>query len=206
MPIAALTQPTQNFRGETGVSKTRPFQAIPRAYRRDVVMRPVLIFIAGLILTTVILYITVSQPIGPSYGEGFRMLAQLQQDILSKSTIIYAITVFIIVCGILLLTLIYSHRIAGPVYRLTHFAMTLCSGDFSSKVHIREKDVIHPLADDMNNMVEQYRQTLNNLQDEIQSLDQLAVQVEDRQDEDKMWTDIEEGAGKIISELERYTI
>ena len=188
------------------MSKGQDFKGIPGAYRRDVVFRPVLIFIAGLILTTVVLYVAVSQPIGPNYGEGFRMLAQLQQDIFSKSAIIYAITVFIIVCGIIFLTLIYSHRVAGPVYRLTLFARTLCSGDFRANVHIREKDVIHPLADEMNNMVEQYRQTLNNLQDEIQSLDQFAVLVAEGKDEDKVWADIEEGAGKIISELERYKL
>lgn len=188
------------------MSNPQSYQGIPKAYRRDVIFRPVLVFIAGLILTTVILYITVSQPIGPSYGEGFRMLAQLQQDIFSKSAIIYAITVFIIVCGIIFLTLIYSHRVAGPVYRLTLFARTLCSGDFRSNVHIREKDVIHPLADEMNTMVEQYRQTLSSLQDEIQSLDQLAIQVTEGKDEDKVLADIEEGAGKIISELERYTL
>ena len=188
------------------MDNSQAFKGVPGAYRRDVVFRPVLIFIAGLILTTVILYITVSQPIGPSYGEGFRMLAQLQQDIFSKSAVIYAITVFIIVCGIIFLTLIYSHRVAGPVYRLTHYARTLCSGDFRSNVHIREKDVIHPLADEMNTMVEQYRQTLNNVQEEMKSLDQFAAQVAEGKDEDKVWADVEECAGKIISELERYRL
>lgn len=188
------------------MSKSRVFKSIPSAYRRDVVFRPVLVFIAGLILTSVVLYMAVSQPIGPNYGEGFRMLAQLQQDLFAKSVIIYAITVFIIICGIIFITLIYSHRVAGPVFRLTCFVGTLFSGDFRSDVHIREKDVIHPLANEMNSMVEQYRNTLITLQEEIKTLDRYTAQIADGRDEDVVWDEIEESSGKIVSELERYTL
>ena len=113
------------------MSNPQSYQGIPGSYRRNVIFKSVLVFVAGCILTTVILYLAVRQPIGPSYGEGFRMLAQLQDDIFYKSAIIYAITTLLIVCGIIFLTLMYSHRIAGPVYRLSIFVKALCSGDFS---------------------------------------------------------------------------
>jgi len=188
------------------VSKSQSFTGIPESYRRNVVLKTILVFIGGIILTTVVLYMAVRQPIGPTYGEGFRMLAQLQQDIFYKAAIIYAITVFVIVCSIIFLTLIYSHRVAGPVYRLTVFARTLCSGDFSSKAHIRQKDVIHPLADEMNNMVFEYRQSFNTIQEEISTLEQYAERLDEKQDNEEVWMGIEEKAGKITAELERYKI
>lgn len=77
------------------MSGSQSFKGVPGFYRRHVVVKFILIFIVGLALTTITLYMAVGDSIGPSYGEGFRMLAQLQQDILYKSAIIYAITVFI---------------------------------------------------------------------------------------------------------------
>ncbi|MBC8318080.1 MAG: methyl-accepting chemotaxis protein [Desulfobulbaceae bacterium] len=188
------------------MSNVQSFKGVPGSYRRAVLFRPVLVFIAGLILTTVLLYVAVNQSIGPNYGEGFRMLSQLQEDIFSKASIIYTITVFIIVSGIIFLTLLYSHRVAGPVYRLTHFARALSSGDFSSNVYIRDNDVIHPLADEMNAMVDQYRQALGRLQVEMNALEKIAAQVAEGKDEDVVWGEIEESSGKIVSELERYRL
>ena len=126
------------------MSNSNPDQAIPKSYRRNVVLMSILIFSVGLVLTSVVLYLSVKEPIGPSYGEGFRMLSQLQDDIFYKSAIIYSVTILLVLVGIVFLSLIYSHRIAGPVYRLTCFAKTLASGDLSSPVFIRKKDVIHP--------------------------------------------------------------
>lgn len=182
------------------------FDGIPGSYRRNVVFKSILIFIAGLVLTTLILYLVVRQPIGPTYGEGFRMLAQLQQDIFYKSAIIYSATVLVIVCGIIFLTLIYSHRVAGPVYRLSSFTRLLGDGDFSSNVHIRQKDVIHPLADEMNTMVSQYRQTLNNVDKEVKALEQYAEQLKEGQDDKEAWAGIEESTGKIVAELGKYKL
>ena len=48
---------------------------------------------------------------------------------------------------------------------------TLGSGDFSSPVFIRQKDVIHPIAGEMNIMVEEYRQTLKDIKAEVQGLE-----------------------------------
>ena len=169
-------------------------------------LKTILVFIGGIILTTVVLYMAVRQPIGPTYGEGFRMLAQLQQDIVYKSAVIYAITVFVIVCFIVFLTLVYSHRIAGPVYRLTIFARTLCSGDFSSKVHLRHKDVLHPLADEMNDMVSRYGETFDTVQNEINNLEEYVKRLEDGQDSEEVWAAIEGKAEKITTELAGYQL
>lgn len=189
------------------MSNSQSYQGIPGAYRRSVILKSILIFGAGLLVTTAVLYLTVRQPIGPSYGEGFRMLAQLQNEIFYKSAIIYAITSLFILCGIIFLTLIYSHRVAGPVYRLSCYVKELGSGDFRSPVHIREKDVIHPIADEMNTMLEGYQQTLKNIKDEVQGLEQYAEKIsEGLATDDSVWTDIEKRAGKIAAELERYKL
>lgn len=188
------------------MSKSQFFVGIPASYRRNVVFKSILIFVAGLILTTVVLYLAVQQPIGPTYGEGFRMLSELQDDIVYKASIIYAITVFVTLGGIIFLTLIYSHRVAGPVFRLSAFAKTLVSGDFRSSVHIRQNDVIHPLADMMNKMVGDYRSTLKNIQDEITVLEKSVEQIKDGKDDDKARQDVEKSAGKIAAELEKYDL
>ena len=188
------------------MGNSQSFAGIPGSYRRNMVFKSILVFIAGIILSSISLYLAIRQPIGPTYGEGFRMLAQLQQDIFSKSAVIYAITVLVILFGIIFLTLIYSHRIAGPVYRLSCFAKSLSDGDFSSNVHIRQNDAIHSLAGEMNNMVENYRDTLKIMQGEIKDLERYAEQLEKDKDYDQGWNGVGESAGKIAAELEKYKL
>ena len=56
-------------------------------------------------------------------------------------------------------------------------------------------------------MVEQYRQTLNSIQEAIKALDQYAIQLEGGQeDEEELWKDIEKNAGRIEEVMGRYRL
>lgn len=147
--------------------KNSRLSIIPGFYLWNLVLKCLLIFVGGLILMAAVFYLTNQQDIGPTYGEGFRMLSQLREDIFYKSLVIYIGIVLLMLVGIIVISLFYSHRVAGPVYRLGLFAAEIRKGHLENDVFLRQDDVVHPLADEMNNMVASYRQIVEELNHEL---------------------------------------
>lgn len=153
------------------VSDSQSFQVIGRSYLRNVVIKCALIFIIGLVATAGIFLLLTRQPIGPTYGAGFRMLAQLEQDLFYKSLVVYGSTVLVTLVCIAFITMFYSHHVVGPVYRLRLFAGQIMSGDLRDRVTLRPTDVGQPLAREINRMNEQFAQTFGAIQREIEALE-----------------------------------
>lgn len=130
--------------------------------------------IAGLVTTLTVLYLSMQQDIGPTYAVGIKMLTGLRQDILYKALTVFGITFFFMIIGILILTMLYSHRIAGPLYRLSQFVKKITEGHLSERVSLREKDVIHPMAEELNELVSVYHDKLQEIQREVETLETLA--------------------------------
>lgn len=183
------------------------FQVIDRSYLPNVVLKCALIFIAGLFVTAGILYLIIQQPIGPTYGEAFKMLAQLQQDIFYKSVVIYTSTVLVMLAGIIVITLLYSHRVVGPVYRLGLFMSKVREGEINSQVFLRQTDVIHPLAHEVNIMMEEYSQTLQSINQELQQLEKHFDTLQAGQEaSEETLKEIGERAGEISRIISKYKL
>lgn len=155
------------------MSNEKSTQGISKSYLYNLVLRCAIIFIAGIVLTAVVFFFSVHQQLGSSYRESFLILSQLQKEMLTRSLIIYSLAFLLISGGIIVITLLYSHRVVGPMYRLSMFAKKISSGDLSETVVLRGNDAIQPLADELNNLITDYRN----------SLDMLAVKTEEFKEE-----------------------
>jgi methyl-accepting chemotaxis protein len=166
---------------------------------RSVLLTCALIFIAGILLTGGVFYLIIHRPIGPTYGEAFNMLNRLQEEILYKSVVIYACTVFAILAGIVAMTLLYSHRVAGPVFRLSQFVRGIRGGKAANPVSIRQKDVIHPLAHEVNAMGDWYRQQVVGIKQELARIEKCTERIREEEEvADEALKIIGDSAGKIF--------
>ncbi len=145
-----------------------------RSYVFNLVAKCALLFTLGIILTTVVLYFSVYQQLGPSYQESFRILSEFKKEILYKSIASYAFTLIVILLGIMIITLLYSHRVVGPMYRLSMFVKRVTDGDLSETAVLRRNDAVQPLADELNVLIVNYRQLINELQEQTAQLKKLA--------------------------------
>jgi len=188
------------------VNDARSYQVIDKSYMRMMVIKCALIFIAGLLVTAGIFLLLMGQPIGPTYGEGFRMLAQLNRDIFYKSLIIYGSTVLVALGCIAVSAMLYSHRVAGPVYRLRLFAGRIGKGEVSGQVALRQTDVVHPLAVEMNRMNNNFHKTLTGIMREIEALEKQAELLEKTPDQRAALDEIRDGASRISTLIGRYRL
>ncbi len=61
---------------------------------------------------------------------------------------------------IFILGLLFSHRIAGPVYRINKTLRDISKGNLSLKIRLREGDELVDLADAINNLTASFNETL----------------------------------------------
>ena len=101
---------------------------------------------------------------------------------------VFVVTVFVGFLTILL-TLFFSHKVAGPIYRFRKVLETLKNGDFSSSFSIRQHDQFHGLTDDFNSMIQSIRDRINILKAGIARLKDKKANITD-QDIEELQKDI----------------
>ena len=148
-------------------------QIISKSYRTGLIIKCSLLFTGGLLLTGIILYLSSNQPLGPSYQESFARLAQLKHEMLIKSISIYCLTMLLIISGVIFITVIYSHRVVGPLVGLTRIVKAITSGDFTQVAHMRKEDAITLMADALNDMRDSCQTKLQNITRNTEELQTL---------------------------------
>lgn len=153
-------------------------QVVSKAYITGFIVKCGLLFAAGLLLTGVILFFSAYQPLGLSYQESFSHLSRLKHEMLLKSILIYCLLMVLIIVGVTFVSVLYSHRVVGPMVGLLRVVKLLAAGDFTNFVHLRTKDAIKPMADTMNTMITTYREKIQVLQVHTQNMQRLVNQAD----------------------------
>jgi len=148
-------------------------QIISKSYRTGLIIKCGLLFAAGLLLTGIILYFSSHQPLGPSYQASFARLAQLKHEMLIKSASIYFLLMVFTISGVIFITVLYSHRVVGPLVGLTRIIKAIAAGDFTQAARLRKKDAITSMADALNDMRDACREKLQNISRKTEELQTL---------------------------------
>ena len=80
--------------------------------------------------------------LGDSYGAVNSAIRDMEQVLAAKVAGIYAIMAVFIALAVVVLHLFYSHRIAGPAYRLSREAEALGQGNFKGNIRFRKKTIL----------------------------------------------------------------
>src|SRR5574341_182701 len=128
-----------------------PAQTLPKSYLNGFVVRSTLIFVCGALLTATALYLAPGER-GLSYADSYKIIAELDRALVVKSLILFSFTMLLIIAVIVIISIAYSHRVAGPLYKFGMHTRKIASGDLAESVRLRSNDVIHALAADLNNL------------------------------------------------------
>ena len=128
-----------------------------------------LIVVAGL-LTMGILYLFVFRSTTVSIINS-RVVVRSTADFLLP-LLLQTLLIVTILIGLatIVLTLLFSHKIAGPLYRFKKVIENLEQGDFSQDFHIRLNDQLKDLADKFNSMIGKTRFHIQVLKDNLKNL------------------------------------
>ncbi len=154
-------------------------ETVERSYPYRVAVQCTVTFLSGLLLTSLVIWLYSYRVPAASYAENYKILSQLRNEIVCSSLVIYTVTSLFIIGSIAVLSLLYSHRVAGPLYKLGLFVRKTALGDFTGSVTFRQTDVIHPLAEDVNELIAFYRATVTQLETKAHELDSAARVISD---------------------------
>lgn len=109
--------------------------------------------------------------LGEGYHNALAAVQAIRKVLFWKIATVYAVIGIPCVPAIAVLHLFYSHRIAGPVYRIGLEAAKIAQGDLSGKITFRPKDNLADMADMMNDMASQYRGRISAVKDYLAVID-----------------------------------
>ncbi|NOX25001.1 MAG: hypothetical protein GXP59_02585 [Deltaproteobacteria bacterium] len=90
-------------------------------------------------------------------------LARMEDNIFLKSLVLSSVF-FIVPCLLVAVFLVYySHRIAGPMYHIKLYLQKIAGGSAGGDIKLRQKDMLHPLAEAVNALQQRERDDLAEL-------------------------------------------
>jgi nitrate/nitrite-specific signal transduction histidine kinase len=100
-----------------------------------------------------------------NYVRDFSSDAKYRRAVLASLLWIFGIGIFLIVAQIALLTIFFSHKLAGPIYRLEKVCHSIIEGNYSEKIFLRKGDEMQNLANLLNEVIRLSNERLCALRD-----------------------------------------
>jgi nitrogen fixation/metabolism regulation signal transduction histidine kinase len=98
-----------------------------------------------------------------SYLNGYSTSGAYRKTLLSSLMWVFGIGIFLVIIQITLLTIFFSHKLAGPIYRFEKACYALTEGDYLQNILLRKGDDLQNLASLFNKAIETTRKRLRDL-------------------------------------------
>jgi methyl-accepting chemotaxis protein len=128
-----------------------------------------LVVLAG-IITTGILYFVGKRSTTVSIVDS-RVIVRSTADFLLP-ILIQTVLAVVVISGLatIIVTLLFSHKIAGPLYRFKKAIEGVKLGNLSANFHLRNYDQLKGLSSEVNAMIDRTREQINLIKSDIASL------------------------------------
>lgn len=126
--------------------------------------------LVGAIISAAFFYFYTYKELGGSHSQALLTLLGLRQNILPAMVITGGIVVIFATLAVLTITLINSHEIAGPIYRLERSIESIGGGDFSLRIKFRRRDIVNGLADGVNSASESLDAKISDISREMKEI------------------------------------
>lgn len=132
--------------------------------------RLLVIIVAGVMAIAGMFYYFVLKNQGRTYHEAKYIVYQMKTEILPLLFASYytAAILGLITLAVAVICLIFSHRIAGPIYRLEKSIDALGEGDLAVHVKFRDYDALGPIADETNVAIRRLNHKVRSCQDAME--------------------------------------
>jgi methyl-accepting chemotaxis protein len=143
-------------------------------YRARLFLFTLIVVIFGAALAGVGVFTLLPKDLGDGYGAVISTIQGIGSILVQKVAMIYVVIIFGIVVAMIVLHLFYSHRIAGPAYRLGREFARISEGILIGKVKFRQKDNLTDMADTLNDVTDRYRARVDAVKSELSRIEAQA--------------------------------
>ncbi len=131
-----------------------------------------LLVIAGMTGITLFLKYLTSRDLGPDYGPAFSAIYNLKQELFPLIfASFYSIFILAVVAAaIAVISMFYSHKIAGPMYRIERNLEAIGAGDLTVQTRFRGNDQLLRLAEEINDATRSLNHKVRNVADAFEEV------------------------------------
>lgn len=136
--------------------------------------------IAILVLISVIVggglfYLLANKQLSTEYYKAHSTLKYVMEKLLPWLLLVNLFAILVA----LFFAIFYTHRIAGPIYRMQEDLKKIAQGKLTTQVKTREKDQLKELESEINKMTERFKHDLQSMKEEWLKLDGKLMKLEE---------------------------
>ncbi len=143
---------------------------IHREYQRSFILRFSLVALAAMGIAATVLYLLSRDTITATYQYHHLALRTTAEAILKPLLITNGVVLLCFLGATIFMTIYVSHKIGGPLWHFGKSLKAIGEGDLQLQIHLRKKDQLKELADQINEMTESLRGKVCELQGQVDRL------------------------------------
>lgn len=147
---------------------------IDRKFQASFILKFVLIFFAGGVLSVIITLLTTKSTLTSSFEGSRLVIEKTSMAILPSVILTNLITTAVVAVMAVLVTLLISHKIAGPIFRFSKDLEEISHGDLQKKIQLRKGDQFESVALNLNTMITNLNGKMCEVQQELERLAESA--------------------------------
>lgn len=183
------------------MSRKRKLHPIPLVSQIKFLLKFSVAVLIIFVTASLILYLLINGKFGESYFDSLSFLNHLNRNLVKYLFYSLSFQLIFIALATLFISLVNSHRIAGPLIRLEKTCEQIGQGEFPESLRIRAKDQAQDLAQSMDNFIQELRERIKNI---VVHKEKIS---EKRQEIDKFFKEerldlVQKGFKKFETELE----
>jgi nitrate/nitrite-specific signal transduction histidine kinase len=97
------------------------------------------------------------------YISTFSSNKEFKKTVLQSLLLVFGIGMVIVMIQIVLLTVFFSHKVAGPVFRFEKVCQNMIAGNYTGEIHLRKGDEMQNLAFLLNEVLRKTRERFSAL-------------------------------------------
>ena len=176
-------------------SNKRKNYFVKKDFQVRFILKFCLLLFIGVILSTGLLFLFSQDSLTSSFQQSRLEIKNTSIAILPSVMYTNLITLGLITLGTIIVTLLVSHKIAGPLFRFEKELDAISTGDLTKRVVLREKDQGKEMAETLNVMISSFHDKITDIRKDLNAIKESAV----RNNASKALTDELEGLDKKIS-------
>lgn len=145
-----------------------------RYYRRKLFTYTLLIMLTGALCAAAGIIGLLPATLGNRYGVAITTMRMIEKSLVPNVVAVYAVMTGFTLLAVAVLHLYYSHRIAGPAYRLAREAEEIGRGNLKASFKLRKKDSLTDVAEALKESAAKHRETVVQIDRQLALLEEQA--------------------------------
>ena len=143
---------------------------IKKEFQLGFILKFCTILLAGIVISTVLLILLSRGTLTSSFENSQLTIKNTAAAILPSILLCNLLTLGLITIVTIVLTLLVSHKLAGPMFRFQKEIERMGAGNLTQKIQLRDKDQIESLAISLDSMREALREKIQTMQGQIEKV------------------------------------